>query len=168
MNIIEKTAYQCKKCNRTYLDRKSAEQCCAPKHCEDCGKRIKPYRIVCESCRTKRLFNKAEKLTIDQWDGYIQRDGYGSNEGYFESISELLEWCEDEGTNPPDWVFCCELVKHRLNIDNAIETMLEEAYDDAWDDLVDEDGLRQFIDAWNAKQKVASYYPDYTKVVVLR
>lgn len=170
MNIIGKTAYQCGVCKNTYLDKESAEKCCTPKFCEDCGVELKPwwYRTICKPCHEKRQFNNAEKLTPEQWDGWVQRDGYGYNEGYFESLDDLLEYCKDEDIKPPNWVFCCELVEHKLDIDDAIETMLEEAHEDARDYLINEDELRQFIEEWNAKQKVATYYPDYSRVVVLK
>ena len=67
----------------------------------------------------------------------------------------------------PDWVYCCEGMNHVLDIDSAIESMLDEAYEDARDDLKDEKELYDFVEKWNAKQNIISYYPDYKRVVVL-
>ena len=170
MNIIEKPAYQCAVCKKAYFDKNMAEKCCSPKFCEDCGKELHPrwHMTVCTSCCDKRLFDKAEKLTPAQWDGWVQRDGYGYNEGYFESIGDLLEHCKDEGIETPEWVFCCEKIHHRIDIDNILFDMLEEAHEDARDCIVDEEELCRFVKEWNAKQTVATYYPDYSKVVVLK
>lgn len=170
MHVIKETTYRCGVCKFTYLDRKLAEECCAQKFCEDCGKELRPrwHSNICEPCRIERLFTKAKKLTPEQWDGWVQKDGYGYNEGYFESVDDLLECCKDEGIEPPDWVFCCGSIDHKLDADNILDDMLVDAYEDAREALVDEEELYQFIEAWNAKQKVATYYLDYTKVVVLK
>ena len=168
MNIIEKPAYQCGVCKKAYFDKDIAEKCCVPRLCEDCGKEIESYRIVCEPCYEKRQFDKAEKLTYAQWDGWVQRDGYGYNEGYFESVDDLLQHCEDEDIEPPDWVFCCESREHKLNADDILDNMLSDAHEDARDCIVDEEELCRFVKEWNAKQTVATYYPDYSKVVILK
>lgn len=170
MNITETSAYQCGECKKVYLDRRMAEQCCLHKYCEDCGCELPSrwYKFVCKSCDLKRLYDKAEKLTPDQWDDWVQRDGYGYNDGFFESVDDLLEYCKDTGSEPPDWVFCCKGIRHQLDADQILDNMLDDAYDDAPDQIVDEDSLRDFIKAWNAKQIVSTYYPDYTKVVVLK
>lgn len=137
-------------------------------YCEECEAETRKYVLLCDGCNDRRLYNKAEKLTPDQYDGWIQRDGYGYNEGYFKSVDALVEWCEDEDIDLPDWVFCCEGTKHELDIDNAIENMLEDAFEDARDHLVDEKELFDFVKRWNAKQNIISYYPDYKRVVVLK
>lgn len=168
MDVIEKTAYQCGKCNKkAYFDRQLAEDCCKPRYCEDCGKELDPkwYRTVCEPCHITRLFSKAEKLT--EWDGWVYREGYGYNDGYFSSVDELLQYCEDEGEDPPEWVFVCSETKHELDTDNILENMLDDAYEGARDHLVDEKELYDFIEAWNKKQYVTSYYPDYKKVLII-
>ena len=45
--------------------------------------------------------------------------------------------------------------------------MTEDAYEGADDHLVDVKELREFVEKWNAKQSIISYYPDYKRVVVL-
>ncbi|HZK28050.1 MAG TPA: hypothetical protein VFD00_11010 [Thermoclostridium sp.] len=142
--------------------------------CPHCQKPNKSDYCNCKESRDARdkkrddaHFEKAEKLTTEQYDGSIYAEGYGCQEGYFDSVDELIEYCEYEEIPVPDWVYCCKPITHTLDIDSAIERMLEDAFEDAGDCLVDEDKLIDFVDEWNAKQTVTSYYPDYKRVVVL-
>lgn len=139
--------------------------------CKYCHKANKTDYCSCKEAREARdnaRFEKAEKLTPDQYDGWVYFDGMGYNEGYFESLNALIEHCEDEGIEAPGWVYCCTEMSHKLYIDSAIERMLDDAFEDARDHLVDEKELYDFVDKWNAKQTVTSYYPNYKRVVVLR
>ena len=136
--------------------------------CEECGIGVAIYRKTCDTCNDKRLFSEAEKLIPEQYSGWVYREYYGHNNGYFESIDELIEWCEDGEIKLPEWVFCCKGERHLLDIDSAIESMLDEAYEDARYDLKDEKELYDFVEKWNAKQNIISYYPDYKRVVVLK
>lgn len=166
MNSREMVAYQCTTCSKRYFSRVLAEKCCAPKHCEVCGAEIPRYKIMCEPCRMKSIYEKAEKLV--KWDGWVYCEGLGYDEGFFTSIDDLEEYCEDTKTDLPAWVLAVEEVHHAIDVDSVIETMLENAYEDAIDNLVDEQELRDFIDAWNAKQTVTTYYPDYKRVVLVK
>ena len=112
------------------------------------------------------MFNRAEKLGI--WDGWIYCEEIGHNEGYFESVADLLEYCADEGIDVPGWAFICKEIRHGIDADRAIENMLDDAYEYAREHLVDEEELCEFIKEWNAKQDIVTYYPDYTKVVLIR
>jgi hypothetical protein len=170
MNSVKEKAYRCSVCSQVYMDKSFADKCCAPKYCEQCGKEL-PYRsyyIRCETCITKNRFDKAEKLT--EWNGWIYKDGYGDNDGYFESVDELIEWVEDQDEEDeivmPDWVFLCEEHNHTVDIDSAIEQALEEAYEDAEFDYLDE--LYAFMKQWNDKQNLKSYSPDYKKILLLK
>lgn len=168
MNSTEVTCYQCHECQRIYTDQKVAEKCCAPRYCEDCKTELPPkwYRTVCEPCHLNRLYEKAEKL--ETWDGWICSEHVtGYKDGYFESIQELIEYCQDTDTEIPPWAFVCKEQHHELDIDGAIERMTEDAYEDAVDDLVDVAELEEFIREWNAKQNLITYYPDWKKVVLI-
>lgn len=142
--------------------------------CKYCEKPNKSDFCNCKIAQEKRYakrdinhYEKAEKLTPKQYDGWVYSDGLGYNEGYFDSTDALLEWCEDEEVEVPEFAFCCTEERHLLDIDSAIESMLEEAYEDARDYLKDEQELYDFVKKWNAKQNIISYYPDYKRVVVL-
>ena len=163
------TVYKCPVCGVAYYDKGVAEKCCVPKFCEDCGVEIKKYLIRCKACGLKRKFERAEKLTPERYSGWVyseEVDGY--NEGYYADVDELVEYCEDNDVPVPDWVFCCTPYEFKLDIDSALERMTEDAYEGADDHLVDVKELREFVEKWNAKQSIISYYPDYKRVVVLK
>lgn len=142
--------------------------------CEHCKETNKTNCCNCNAVReirTKKAmdahYEKAEKLTSEQYDGWVYAEGYGYQEGYFESVDDLIDHCEGEEIPVPDWVYCCKDVRHKIDVDSAIEYMLDDAFEDARDYLVDEEELYDFVDKWNAKQKVKSYYPDCKRVVIL-
>ena len=128
----------------------------------DTASRIRTYKAM------DAHYEKAKRLLPEQYEGWIYAEGLGYNEGYFESVDTLIEYCEDEGIDVPDWVYCCEETSHTLDIDSAIDSMLDEAFEGARDHLKDEKELYDFVDKWNAKQSIISYYPDYKRVVVLK
>ena len=165
-NPRELTCYQCQECKVIYADPKIADKCCSPRYCEDCGVEVKKYQICCEPCGLKRQFEKAEKL--EHWDGCIYSEHVaGYNDGYFRSIDELTEYCYENDTAIPPWAFICKEQRYELDIDGAIERMTEDAYEDAVDDLMDVAELQEFIQEWNAKQNIITYYPDCKKVVLI-
>lgn len=168
MNPKEITAYQCSNCGVSYIYKDAAEACCSQKKCEDCGELLPTRwcRTVCNRCHEKRRFEKAEKL--ESWDGYIYcAKGYGYNDGYFETVDDLIDYCHDHGLAPPKYAFVCEEQRHEIDVDAALENMLEDAYEDAGDHLQDEKELRDFIAEWNKKQYIVTYYPDYSRVVLI-
>lgn len=166
MKATQIKVYECGICKKVYFDEKIAEDCCKNYNCEDCGVEIPRYRLLCDTCSLKRKFEKAEKLT--KWDGWVYWEGLGYNEGYFRDIGELIEHCEDEGIAVPDWVFTCTPTNHKLDIKYAIEIMLDDAYEDAYEGLIDLDELEEFIDKWNAKQRIVTYYPNYKKILLVK
>jgi len=105
---------------------------------------------------------KPEKLT--KWDGWIY---WQEIDGYFPSVDDLLEYCRDDGITPPKWVHVCKEEKHRISIDGALDNMIDDAYDGAADHLVDVDELYEFIEKWNKKQRIVSYFPDRRRVLLL-
>jgi len=170
MNPTTVDCYKCSECKNIWANKKMADKCCTRKHCEDCNTVLpsKWYRTVCEPCHEKRVFDRAEKLTPEQWDGWVQSDKIGCNEGYFESVDALIDHCEDEGVDVPEWVFCCTSERHQVDADYALEHMLVDAYEDARSALVDEDEFYAFIEQWNAKQTVESFFADWKRVVILK
>lgn len=166
MNIKTVECYECGKCKKIFTKKEFAEKCCEPRYCSDCGVEVKNYRIRCEPCSLKKRFAEAEKIT--DWDGAVYWEGRGYNEGYFWTVDDLYEYCDNEEIEVPEWVFVCESDKHQLDIESSLENMLSDAYEDAAEDLVDEKELIDFVEQWNQKQTVTSYYPDYKKVLLLK
>src|SRR6185369_10937636 len=94
----------CGQCRIVHRTEGGAVECCAPRKCSECGKEVDRYWTVCESCRNERdaraereRFEKANKLT--DWDGWVSL-----GDRYFESVDELLEYCESEGIAEPEYV----------------------------------------------------------------
>ena len=55
----------------------------------------------------------------------------------------------------------------RFDGPGLIQNIVEDHHDDAGDQVVDEQGFYDFINAWNAKQTCVSYSPDYSRFMVL-
>lgn len=167
--------YYVEKNGKGYIE--TCRECYAGKLyiCKHCQKGSGSDYCSCEKAREERIiqrdisyYEKAEKLSPVQYDGWVYFEGLGHNEGYFEGVDELIEYCEDEEIDMPDWVYCCKGERHLLDIDSAIESMVEEAYEDAREHLKDEKELYDFVEKWNAKQNIISYYPDYKRIVMLK
>ncbi len=164
--------YLCGQCNGFHYAEMSAESCC---RCSYCAQPCEPRGYIHPECRAKheaerhqKLIEKAEKLT--SWDGWVFLEGYGSKEGYFPSLSELLESAEFDEVTLPSWVFVCTAQPFPdVSTDDIRCRVEEEGYDGIWDDV---SGLKELEAALNAfkKQNVArvSYYPDYSRVVATR
>jgi len=176
MKSSKTTVWQCAKCHAYYLVEHIAESCCTkkaewpakpPRLCK-CGAEIEySNELHCQACKELSRFGRAEKL--DGYDGWINADGYGYNEGYFESVAELLEHCEDEGVAPPAYAYACDKIQWPgIDIDAVLENEFKEYHEDATDSLVAYQELRSFIAEWNKKQDLVSYYPNWKKVVLIK
>ncbi len=167
--------YQCSICRKYYLDEHVADSCCtsspvAPatpaKKCE-CGAELKYYyHVSCEPCREKYRFEQAEK--IESYDGWIYAESLEShNEGFFESVDDMIEYCEDDKVIP-EYVYATKKIVWRgACIDNLLDS-LDDFYDEADEHIVDFEELETFITEWNKKQNIVSYRPDYTKVILIK
>ena len=142
MNSKEITAYKCENCGQSYLDKSVADNCCQPKLCEDCGCEIPrkyPY-IVCDKCRKERearqeleRYTKATKYTFESAPKesieYVYNEKYPHNEGYFDY---------DEGDDLEHdikYVYGTKRVSPSYDVWDAVESMLEESYEDASDNV---------------------------------
>jgi hypothetical protein len=68
---------------------------------------------------------------------------------------------------PPAYCWPCESRALRLDPDSLLENAVDDMHEDAGDEIVDADELVRFLEAWNAKQTCKSWYPDYSRVIVL-
>ncbi len=95
--------FYCEKCRIIGLNAELAEKCCRPTICQ-CGKEVaEKYYYTCWDCRKakeiaseKLRFEKATKIKLEDYDGPVQTDLIGSNEGYFASFSDLMDYLSDE------------------------------------------------------------------------
>lgn len=167
--------WACSKCGYTAGDEKTAEKCC---RCLTCGKELN-RRIVgdCDDCwREKDAKREAERIAkaekLEKWDGWVFYDGAtNGNDGYFESLDDLVDWLESEGIDPDNWpeyVFCCKVVPFpAVDLDDIVDRIMDElpvGYER--EHLVGLDLLEEAINDFNESNKhLISYEPDYTKVV---
>lgn len=163
--------------NRQHQKNEAAQHCV--KECP-CGRPIEDsYRLRCRDCRNqmevdkeKARFEKSTKLAIEQVDGPLYWEGHvGSmGDGYFSDIDELLDYCEQDGVDVPEYVWACEEQKLGINaehiVENAVSDMGEDAYDSVPEKAVD--SLQAYLDVWCAEVGLSSWSPDYSRSVLLQ
>lgn len=169
--------YACGVCGQCYSPKaigvkntiEVAEQCCAPKHCRNCGIEVEKYRALCVSCNERAKLTRAAAIPEAEWTCPVEFDGLpgGWGEGYFSDTDDLRQSCEDYDVPVPAYCWPCTSRPLRLDPDSLLERAVDDMHEDAADQIVDADGLCEFIEAWNAKQTCHTWYPDYSRVVVL-
>lgn len=123
----------------------------------------------------KSRFKKGRKF---HWSNYTKPvwDEHGkgnSNDGLYISVDELMEAYDDQVEGDEDYcempLFCygSDVEKFELDCSKFLENELEEHFEDAYDQVVDEDELQDFIEKWNAKQTIETYHIRYEDIVIL-
>lgn len=160
--------------------RRAATEHCGPWFCA-CGAEKKTYyRDVCETCFDKAqqdkldadqrtAFKKAEKVPADKWSGeYVWSDRF---ETIFGEIGELLERYEDEGEEPPAYVWECEREDLTLDAGDILDAAFEqqEAWEGARDHVspADQEELQALLDGWLAKRKLLWWRESRHRAVLL-
>lgn len=200
MNAVQKTVWCCSKCGRIHEDQSVVDQCCVPQPCERCEKELRqsPY-TVCKDCRhqlererERERFEKAEKIPEAQWAGPVFSEDWDEEEGYAESIAELLGGIidansgmsrEENGENLdrgdnetefewacrfiPEYVWSCDVVHPHVDAQSVIEGVCEQLYEDAYDAIVGHDDLQKALDDWCAEQTVVGWEINYKKAIVI-
>lgn len=171
----EQPIYECGECHKVYLQERSAEICCASKTCEDCGCELPHthYFVCCDSCREKRILDRAEKLTIEEYASKYPHGYVVLCDTFYGDVYEAMEQWEynqypNEINDEDRPQYCFGTTEHKTCVDFewAIESALEDAYEDAeYDDKALKE-LSQFMDKWN-KENALTYYCENDKVIVL-
>jgi hypothetical protein len=158
-----------------------AEECCTPGKCRECGREKqeadKLYSL-CRLCREKErelryLEQMAAAEKLDTWDGWVYWEGFGSKDGFFYSLNDLLEWHADErhfrSDCPvlPEFVFCCKPIPFcKADIEDIIERCTEDSFEDAADQIEGRKELEAALEAFNAANVgLVSYEPDWKHAV---
>ena len=179
----ETKLYACGECGRAYSPKSyaalynlaheaaqsAAEKCCAPRYCKECGVGVENYRVLCRSCGELVRLRKATPIPERQWTDPVECEGVpgGWGDGFFRDIDDLLDACEVYEVPPPAYCWPCTARPLALNADSLLEHAVDDMHEDAMDEIVDADGVYEFVEAWNAKQTCKSWYPDMSRVVVL-
>lgn len=169
--------WRCSCCGRAYLDRDMAERCCV---CSGCGMEGTHNGLVeCVDCqhrkideRERRRWDKARKVRLRDYDG----DGVyvSAMEQYLfdASVQDVYEaWDEYQGMECDDQiedlrVFGVERHPVQINVDNIIQQLSDDAYED-WE--MDGDALRdleRMCAEWNDRHADRAYWPDYSVAIV--
>jgi hypothetical protein len=168
--------FYCEKCKIVHRTTAEADQCCMPYHCKGCGKETQRYVNICSACFNKQQdkkeaerFAKAAKIT--KWDGWVYVEGLGYQNGYFQSVEDLIDYLTDEEDgNYPQYAWTCS-ANHFVNAE--ISDITERIGDNAYEDFNTEDlnGLQELkaaIAKFNdANKDAVSYTPDYTTAVLI-
>ena len=172
-------AWKCEKCGSYYLNKAATDDCCGDKPeeikktCRVCACEVDSHRVICHICLEQERFAKAEKVKYSEYEiGYLwdeNKDEYfRDKEALEEKYLDDAEDVENEGAFPeiPTWCYGCTEIPFNVDIDGAIQSALEEMYED-FNEIQDEDGLRDFVKKWNAKQTGMTYESDYRTVILL-
>ena len=162
--------------------RKAAEKCCVPPTCSVCGVEVSRPWTMCAKHREQAKLARAKPVPASEWSGPVFSDDVSGDwgDGYSSCWQELEQnhydnavWddCVDgQGVvtvPPPAYCWPCEAQALRLDPDSLLENAVGDMNEAAGDEIVDADDLICFIEAWNAKQTCKSWYPDYSRVIVL-
>jgi hypothetical protein len=176
----------CQKCKRVHQSVGEAEACCAPSIWESCGKAMdKPqYRHTCDSCqqvkftaekiaKEKARFEAAKKVSGNDTDykGWVFCEQIeGHNVGFFESLQELLDFCQDESEPMPEYCWACNAIPFAVT---DIEDILQNIEENGYDDFDGEDckgipELKAAINVFNqANSDILKYEPDYKLAILI-
>jgi len=162
--------------------RKAAEKCCVPSSCSVCGVAVEKYWTLCSKHREQAKLARAKHVPASEWSDPVFSDDVSGDwgEGFSSCWQEMEQsyfdtavWddCVDgQGVitvPPPAYCWPCESQALRLDPNSLLENATDDMHEDAGDEIVDADELVRFIEAWNAKQTCKSWYPDYSRVIVL-
>lgn len=139
----------CGECGQLMGDREYAERHCTEGKCCYCQQPCGKGNYYHDGCRLNDYFEKAEKLTV--WDGWVFLDDCGHRDGYFTDAGDFVEWWQQTRKEPlPQFVFIAEPQEFPgLNLDDVLESMCDEMYEEARLHLEGEDELQVAVDKFN-------------------
>lgn len=150
--------------------RSAAEECCAPRKCEDCEAEVERAWLACKPCRARRdtqreaeRFAAAEKLSLDEYEGDVLYDP--ANDQWFYA---------EEGFGEDDrfedgYAYACTYRPLRLDAQEILYQEIEngEHHDEMYISPQLGDELQTFLDDWCARSGQGSYFPEYSRAVLL-
>lgn len=184
-------AYACAKCgvlftvSKRFTDedrpRKKDE---ASKHCDrtcECGNvleqngylKCRPCLDKVEADKESARFTAAEKLSSADYDSPVYWEGHsgGMGDGFFSGVDEVLDYCEDEDLEPPEYVWACSERKFALNAERFLENQVEsqQLFEDAFDRIGEARiaEMQAYFDKWAADLNLVSWDADYSRAVLL-
>jgi hypothetical protein len=77
------------------------------------------------------------------------------DDNYYSSVEDALDSCYGDEETIPHYVYGTKQIFATVDAESAVERALEDAYEDAKFDNVDE--LYAFVDAWNERNKILMF-----------
>lgn len=157
--------FLCSACGTAFKTKDCAEKCCV---CTYCGLPCpgENYHSPCYSAyRDKREGEILDKAELVEWDGcpiYY-------NEHVYCDLAELIEELEGDDLEVPEFICATKAQPFFLNIDHALESACEDAFEDIADHLEGVAELRAAVAAFNERNKErVSLYEDPKRKIRLR
>ncbi|MBP3887629.1 MAG: hypothetical protein J6F30_08250 [Cellulosilyticum sp.] len=158
--------YQCEKCGKAYAFENQADDCCKEYFCRECGVKLDKYHTLCERCKEKVAYEKAKKMTYEE---YVKE--YGDNmvvfgDDYYSEIEDVLDYCVQNEIEPPKYVWGTSKQTVKLDADTIEENALSDVFEDAKFSYKGMEELRTFLDEWNKKHRIDYYIEEPIVVYV--
>lgn len=161
-NSNDKEIFACGECGTHPHVFDSAKKCCKQNYCK-CGEKIQRYITLCDLCSSQNRVSKAEVVEYNGGPLSLELDAV-----YFSDLDELYEYLEcnfDSKDDWPEWVHPCDKNEFFMDIQNLLESALDEHHEDAYDHLIDVEELDKFVDGWVKKQKLVSWESNWNKKI---
>ncbi len=167
--------YICESCQRIYMNLPEDGSCafCKEWKCERCGCKIFPFYNLCDGCKGKELYSKA--TVVKDYQGWVFCEELSlHNEGFFESLDALIEYCEEMEFEDLDFQrpFACfgtKVIQPRCpDISDITEQWIDEGYEGMEDHFEGLDQMELALDVfWRANQHLISYRPDFKIAMII-
>jgi len=115
-----------------------------------------------------RCYRTARKVPAAEWAGPVFRGL--EDETYYDSVDDLLSAVDDDGEEPPKWVWGGRTRPFAIDADDIIDRALEGHHGDAELPRAAREALQDMLDEWLQRDDVrgvVSVLPDEHTVVVL-
>lgn len=119
--------------------------------------------------RRAEAFEKATKIPAAEYTGWVSWPGCVGDDGYFESVQELLNHCAKTGKPAPTFVWACKPIPLHLDAEGIVDQALEEHHEGAKDFIsnAEMERLQVLLDEWAKAQGVTSWCEDRTRAVMI-
>lgn len=179
METKELTCYSCGYCGKLYRNKQQADECHGDRVCCDCGKVIgkQSYNLRCKSCdakfdfnKVRNLYNKAEKLTYEEYVEKYKNNPIVIGDEYYFGIDDYLYDIEsyDGNDDVAKWAWGTKSSVATINCGDILDRFIEEVnledYDVVQEGVVE---IENFCKDWNEKYAETVYYEDNSVVVLL-
>jgi len=157
-------AWKCDTCGKIYTDERVAGGCCKQYHCETCGCETPKYRLMCDSCRDKRDYDKATKMSYAEYCEKFPNNMICIGDDFYSELEEIVDEFYDKG-DAPEYCWGTEKIDVEIDPDSVLQDLLENSNcEDLEFDNEAYKEFKEFAKNWNEKYGV-SYFVQ-TNIVI--